>query len=340
MRRVSVIAIVVIVVAVLGIVYRLYIHPKPAEKPVPNPLLAYESLAHSPALDTERQKLAADYEKKVNEYFVQGAAREKALREEMANASAEQKKAFEAEIAGLRKQLEDFAAALRKWRSDAGSVVDHSQATSTQAQTAPSVPLPAPPAPPIPPESPEPRGSQKSDADQKAFQQTLALIGAAVCLAQPELAPFVGPVIAMLAGLGTADGGRELAEVVEKTQRGEPVDPATLQKAEEFVANHPEIAGPLATLGGHLQQKGRDELGKLIDDFVQHVGVTPELRKVIASGGSCESVKSFFNACADQPCFASAEQKEAVHVVIEQVGAEADNRYWKECLATVAVRNG
>lgn len=306
-----------------------------ASEPVKDPLAKLPSLAESQRLDEERRRLAADYEKKVAEFFASQQAREEALRKELAQAREEDRQRLEQEIAQLRQSMEGYASSLGAWRNRVDQETPAPSEPSPVPQTVPD--FEAPPTPPAPP------GEEDEGAGDDPLQTLLPLAAAGLCLAEPPLCPAILLFTKILGSLGTIKGGREVIETIGQVQRGEPVSADHLNDLLALADENQDLREPLGEILGTLLDEKDDassagDLAGVILELTpgETGGIPTDILQEIQRDAPCETLKSFLERDGSTVRFASREQRRAVHIgLLSLRSPEITRRFWDNCLASL-----
>lgn len=311
----------------------------PVSPPVVNPL-AERPLTDSSKLDEERRRLAADFEKKVADYFKAQQTREAALREELTKAREEDRKRLEQEIAKLHEGVQGYASSLTAWRERVEERPEVQPTTGTEPAVPQEQELEAPPIPPA-----QAGDEGDADANQKMLQDILKIGAAAVCLAEPPLCPIAMLIANILGSLGTIEGGREVFETIGKVQRGEPVSADDLNRLLKMSREHPELGEPLGQILGTLvDEKDDAPSAEEVADIVRQLlpgetgGIPDKIASEIEKNASCDILKSFLERDGGQVRFASDAQKKAVHIAVLTLRSSEALEIWDSCLAPLETK--
>jgi|GEM_PF-6535158 len=346
LNKILIVGIAVLLAAVAFLLFRTFRPPVP---PVVNPL-ADRPAGAAPGLNEEQREMARKYDKAAAAFFAAQEKQENELRAKLAAAGEEQRQRLEAEIAALRKEREGLAAALSTWRHHLDQRGE--RAAATPAAPPPHFPGPGVEPPPLPPPPAPPSGDGgegKKKADEQ-FRQFLSLAAAGICLAQPEICPAVLALVKILGILGSGDGGTEIVDIMDRVQRGEPVDPETLRSAGALLRDHPDAAAAFGDFLAGEQERAKEGGRQGVIDSIGQVAagltnsatgsaVVEHIVEAVRSGAGCAEVSSFLEQSGGEARFANPAQREAARAgILALRDPQLTGRSWTSCLQSLAVQ--
>jgi hypothetical protein len=226
----------------------------------------------------------------------------------------------------------DLAANLKELRAKVDELLAKKPVTLTEEDIKKIVDAVQPPPGPIPlpdPQSPPPSAGS-SDAEAKEALKALATAAAAaLCVAQPEICPFLGPIMEMLGLFGSTEEKKTFLDAVGNFAKGEPLtdsQAAVIKKATEtgFLGMHEAQKKLLEKIGeGNPPVKAAVEVAKkkLLGDLGIKENDYEELKKVLSSKDS--DADKLKRIQAVYPVFPNPKVREHFAKLAQQLGGKA-----------------